>query len=282
MKETLNMLRRRLGPRLGRGETDAVIGLMFHSLLGWNRVDMLMHDDEELTPYIRGKIADMLARLEKGEPVQYVTGEAYFYGTFFKVDPRVLIPRPETAELVDMIVSRFSEASDLRVLDLCTGSGCVAIALARNLRFPEVVGVDISGGALEVAEENARMLSASNVTFAKHDVLTWRPGGADFDIVVANPPYVLDSERADMEPTVVEWEPAQALFVPDADPLRYYRAIADIALGALKPGGALYLEINPLESQALVSLLEKSGLTDVETVRDIHGRNRFIICRRPG
>lgn len=268
-------------PRLGRGEADAVIGLMFHSLLGWNRVDMLMHDDEELTPYIRGKIADMLARLEKGEPVQYVTGEAYFYGTFFKVDQRVLIPRPETAELVDMIVSRFSEASDLRVLDLCTGSGCVAIAIARNLRFPEVTGVDISRGALEVAHENARQLSASNVTFAERDVLTWRPDSADFDIVVANPPYVLDSERADMEPTVVEWEPAQALFVPDSDPLRYYSAITAIALGALKPGGALYLEINPLEAQALTELLEKSGFADVQTVRDIHGRNRFITCHRP-
>lgn len=280
MKETVYTLRHELVPLLGKGEADAVVSLIFHSLFGWNRVDMLIHDDQVLLPETRKRIADMLVRLKAGEPVQYVTGEAYFYGMFLKVDRSVLIPRPETAELVDMIVDRWGEKSDLSVLDLGTGSGCMAIALARNLKFPKVTALDFSAGALAVAKENARLMKAS-VDFVNGDMLSWRPEKESFDVIVSNPPYVCESEKREMEPTVLDWEPATALFVPDSDPLRYYKAIASIAGEGLRPGGMLYLEINPLHSDDLCDMLREKGFSDVVLSRDVHGRDRFVSCVKP-
>ena len=158
MKDTLIKLRRELRPLYGDRETEAIIIEIFHFLKGWNRVDLIMHEDKPLSDFVKGEVDGILKRLLKHEPIQYITGNAHFYGMDLHVTPDVLIPRPETAELVDRIVDDADGASDLKVLDLCTGSGCIAIALARNLKFADVDALDVSEGVLTVARGNAEEL----------------------------------------------------------------------------------------------------------------------------
>lgn len=272
-------MRRRLTPLYGEGEARAVIRAIFHALKGWGATEMIMHEGDELSPYMREKIEEILKRLEAGEPVQYVVGEAYFYGMDLRVRPGVLIPRPETAGLVDMVVADCS-GSDLRVLDIGTGSGAIAIALARNLRFPQVSALDASAAALEIARENASMLKAK-VKFIEADIFAWEPAPESFDVIVSNPPYVLESEKKEMSDSVLLHEPSEALFVPDSDPLVFYRRIADVGLEALTPGGRLYFEINPLTADALRQMLEDKGYSEIELEKDIHGRMRYARCRKP-
>ena len=266
-------------PLYGEGEAKAVMRAIFHALKGWGTTEMVIHEDDELSPYMRDKIEEILRRLEAGEPVQYVVGEAYFYGMDLHVGPGVLIPRPETAGLVDIIVADSPE-SDLRVLDIGTGSGAIAIALARNLKFPEVTAIDVSPVALKIARENANLMRA-RVDFVEADVFNWRPESEVFDIIVSNPPYVLESEKADMTSNVLLYEPAEALFVPDAEPLLFYRRISEIGKVGLKPGGRLYFEINPLSADALKEMLSANGYEDIVVEKDIHGRLRYARCRKP-
>lgn len=257
-----------------------MVELLFHRYKGWSRTDILMNDDKPLTAETVALLDAAIERILAGEPVQYVTGEAYFYGLWLKVDPRVLIPRPETAALVDIIVDWADRRADLDVLDLATGSGCIAVALARTLPFAKVEAIDISDGALRVAEENARRLGVK-VSFKEADLLEWSPQAESFDIIVSNPPYIALSEREAMEPTVKEHEPPGALFVPDSEPLLFYKPIARIAARALRPGGALFLEINPLYASQVADTLADAGLTGVEIRNDIYGRKRFAIASRP-
>jgi len=247
---------------------------MFHYLKGWNTVDIIMHEDASLSPFIKSEIDAILKRLVKHEPIQYITGEVRFHGMEMKVTPDVLIPRPETDELVDIIVSDAGETEDLRVLDIGTGSGCIAIALARSLRFPTVTAVDISDAALAVARENASNLKA-NISFIKEDILTDSPEGI-FDIIVSNPPYIDESEKSGMEPNVLDYEPKIALFVPDNNPLLFYKRIAEIAVRKLSPAGKLYFEINPRHANELSRYLNDCGFDDVQVIRDSFGKLRFI------
>lgn len=272
-------MRRRLTPIYGEGEAKAVIRAIFHALKGWGATEMVIHEGDDLSPYMHEKIEEILKRLEAGEPVQYVVGEAYFYGMDLHVRPGVLIPRPETAELVDMVVADCQE-SDLRVLDVGTGSGAIAIALARNLKFPQVTALDVSPAALDIARENARMLKA-RIEFVEADIFDWSPVPDSFDIIVSNPPYVLESEKKDMADNVLLHEPEEALFVPDADPLRFYSRIARIGREGLAGGGRLYFEINPLCAGDLKKMLEEEGYVEVELEKDIHGRMRYARCRKP-
>ena len=274
MKETIARLSSALIPLYGKGESDAIIRLIFHYFKGWNLTDMLIHQDEELSPYIKGEVEKILRRLLKYEPIQYITGEARFHGMELKVRPGVLIPRPETEELVDIIIDENKDREDLRVLDLCTGSGCIALALARNLPFSKVTGVDFSSETLEVAKENSDSLK-TKIELVKADIFDWKPTGK-YDIIVSNPPYVMDKEALTMERNVLDYEPHEALFVRDEDPLIFYSRIADIALESLEPGGKLYFEINPLEAEALKSLLQSKGFTDLTLLRDSSGKLRFL------
>lgn len=274
MRDTLRKLREILRPLYGNGETEAIIRIMFHYLKGWNTVDIIMHEDASLSPFIKSEIDAILKRLVKHEPIQYITGEVRFHGMEMKVTPDVLIPRPETDELVDIIVSDAGETEDLRVLDIGTGSGCIAIALARSLRFPTVTAVDISDAALAVARENASNLKA-NVSFIKEDILTVSPEGI-FDIIVSNPPYIDESEKSGMEPNVLDYEPKIALFVPDDNPLLFYKRIAEIAVRKLSPAGKLYFEINPRHADELSRYLTDCGFDDVQVIRDSFGKLRFI------
>lgn len=273
------MMREGLSSVYGKGEADAMIRLIFHALKGWSQTDIVINDSAEVSPFLRENVSDVIRRLQTGEPIQYILGEAYFYGMDLKVTPAVLIPRPETAELVDTIVGRFRDRNDLRVLDIGTGSGAIAIALSRNLPFSSVTAIDISEPALAVARENASNLSA-RIRFLHEDVFKWMPTKDSFDIIVSNPPYIDESEKAYMDRNVLEYEPHSALFVPDDNPLVYYSRIAEIASQALVADGALFFEINPRHCDDLCALLRHEGFDDVEVIRDIHRRNRFISAIR--
>ena len=252
--------------------------LTLESVTGWSRVDLLVDADKELGEVRVEAVKNIVARLLKHEPLQYILGYEDFMGLKIKVSPSVLIPRPETQELVNIIIDREAKASDLSVLDAGTGSGAIAVALSRNLRFARVMAIDNSDAALEVARSNAERLRTP-VTFVNADMLSLASlPGEPFDIIVSNPPYVLDSERTEMSANVLGHEPSAALFVPDSDPLRFYLALARYAAaGGLKPGGRLYFECNPLTIAALASRLE-ADFDEVETVRDSFGRQRFIIA----
>lgn len=250
--------------KFGATEARAMERVIFEDVLGLSPVDVAVNPDRGLPEFVGPKIEKILARLLGDEPLQYVVGRARFYGLEFEVTPDVLIPRPETAELVDMIVDRHGAQRDLRILDAGTGSGCIAVALARSLKFARITAIDISEAALGVARRNAAAMGV-NVDFVCADMLDCGLAGP-WDIIVSNPPYVMESERAEMEPHVADREPARALFVPDDEPMKFYDALLNYArrVGA----GAVYFEINPLCA---------SRFEGAEIVRDSFGRKRFAV-----
>lgn len=270
--------RARLETHYPPGEARAMVRVIFERLKGFTATDMAIKSDEEASDFIAGKVEQTVDRLIADEPIQYIFGVADFYGLEFKVTPDVLIPRPETAELVDIIVDENKERKELAVMDLCTGSGCIACSLARNLPFSNVSAVDISDAALAVAKENAAALKTT-VDFRHADVLHMDAQTGMYDIIVSNPPYIAEKEKAAMEANVLDHEPHSALFVPDSDPLLFYRAIAGYASESLKPGGSLYLEINPDYTDMLRDTLAKNGFTDIDIRRDSFGKNRFAVAK---
>ena len=272
-------MKERLASVVSPEEAQAMVRTIFGAFKGWTPVDIALKRDSTVSDFMTRKAMEAVERVVAGEPLQYVLGETRFYGNTLAVTPAVLIPRPETEELVDMIVSD-NTGEDLRVLDLCTGSGCIAVSLARALRFPVVTAVDLSAAALSVARENGKRLRVK-VDFRQEDVLSMRDDGSRYDIIVSNPPYVLDSERGQMSQRVLDHEPAMALFVPDSDPLRFYRAIVAYADDALVAGGRLYLEINPMEANAIRRLLAEAGVEESDVRRDMTGRERFAKARKP-
>ena len=254
------------------GELETVRKALSLELLG---ISELTYFTRETLPADRQRdlmLDAALARLAKGEPLQYVIGSTPFCGLTFKVDKRVLIPRPETAELVEWVAEESAYSGSL--LDIGTGSGCIAITLAHSLPAWKVQGWDISDGALEVACENSS-LNHTHVTFSKVNVLS-EPTIGGLDVIVSNPPYVMESERSGMESTVLDYEPHLALFVKDSEPLVFYRAIARLGLKALNPGGRLYFEINPLKASEMNKMLVEMGYHNVETRSDIFGKLRMI------
>lgn len=268
-----------LTPVYGEGEASWMLRTIFESLKGWDRVETAIRMNDEVSDYIVGKVDGIVARLLGGEPLQYILGEAYWHGLKLKVTPDVLIPRPETSELVDLIEDR-NDASDLAVLDLCTGSGCIAVALARALPFSRVTAVDISRPALAVAIENARGCKAK-VDFIEADVLRPLPfGDGTFDIVVSNPPYIAEKEKADMERNVLDHEPSIALFVPDTDPLRFYTPIAREGMRIARSGGQLWFEINPIYADDVRRMMSAEGWEDVTVLPDSSGKKRFALGRK--
>ena len=266
--------RKRLEPHYSDGEARALVREALYRLKGWTPVDLAVKADEPLSDFIQGKLNETVERLLLDEPIQYIFGRASFYGLDFLVTHDVLIPRPETAELVDLIVGSLGNQTDLRVADLCAGSGCIACALARNLPFSRVT-------AAKIARENASQLKV-NVTVKEADVLHLpAPASPLYDVIVSNPPYIAESEKPSVDANVLLYEPHQALFVPDSDPLLFYSAIGRYALKALEPGRSLYLEINPLHAGALRSMLTAQGWNDIDIRRDSSGKLRFATATSP-
>ena len=283
------------------GEAQAIVRTVLDVEFGMTLTDIICGKVNELSADEERKLEEIIIRLQKGEPVQYVLGEADFAGRTFHVEPGVLIPRPETAELCQWIeedmagkstVSSGDSSEDSpedssgnspqatddarRILDICTGSGCIAITLGLNIPNSEVTGWDISEDALRIAQGNVEMLKARNVRIEYQDALALPKAAEAADLIVSNPPYICEKEKADMEKNVLEHEPSLALFVPDEDPLKFYRAIAEYASSALKSGGALYFEINPIYEKETREMLLKLDFKDIETKEDAFGKKRMM------
>ena len=272
LKEAIEQLRAGLTGLYEPQELQAMIRVICEDVFNYDQVDVALRQESELPDFAPERIADIIARLRRHEPLQYIVGSARFHGHRFKVTPAVLIPRPETEQLVDLIVDE-NPGSDLRVLDIGTGSGCIAISLARALKFAQVDALDVSRDALAVARENAAALKVK-VRFFESDILSPQPPGR-YDIIVSNPPYVCWSEREAMERNVKDYEPGQALFVPDNDPLLFYKAIVPYAAQSLERGGRLYLEINQRFGNEVKRLLEDNGFDEVRIIEDTYGKVRF-------
>lgn len=274
VEQAVRTIRTALRPSYPAGEVEGFIRIIFRHLLHYEPVDILLRKDTVLPGFIPDKIDKVVEELKKSRPVQYIFNEARFHGHDFYVDGSVLIPRPETEELVDIIVDE-NGLSDLSVLDAGTGSGCIAISLALALKFPEVTAVDISEKALAVARRNAAALNARNINFVCRDMLDMPVEVGKYDIIVSNPPYIAESEKSGMYRNVLDYEPSGALFVPDDDPLRFYKALSRFGADALKPGGRLYFEINSRFPAEIKKMLDADGYVDVELLRDMQGLWRF-------
>ena len=273
LKEAIEILKTGLAGVAEPQEVQAMIRIICEDVFNYDQVDVALRQESELPDFAPQRIADIIARLRRHEPLQYIVGNARFHGHRFKVTPAVLIPRPETEQLVDLIIDE-NPGSDQRVLDMGTGSGCIAISLARALKFAQVDALDVSRDALAVARENAASLKVK-VRFFESDMLAPQPS-ASYDIIVSNPPYICWSEREAMESNVKDYEPGQALFVPDNDPLLFYKAIAPYAARSLERGGHLYLEINQRFGNEVKRLLEDNGFDEVRIIDDTFGNPRFV------
>ena len=272
-----------LTPLYDAGEAQAIVRTVLDVEYGMTLTDIICGKVNELSSDEERNLEEIIARLQNGEPVQYVLGEADFAGRTFHVEPGVLIPRPETAELCQWIeeeVSSLKADERKQILDICTGSGCIAITLGLNIPNSEVTGWDISEDALRIAQGNVEMLKARNVRIEYQDALMLPKAAETADIIVSNPPYICEKEKADMEKNVLEHEPSIALFVPDEDPLKFYRAIAEYASSALKSEGALYFEINPIYEKETREMLKELGFKDIETKEDAFGKKRMMKAKK--
>ncbi|WP_046243625.1 peptide chain release factor N(5)-glutamine methyltransferase [Hymenobacter terrenus] len=271
-----------LQPIYPEREAQAIAALVVEHLLHADSLQRLMRAQEQVPPETLAALLPLQTRLLAHEPVQYVLGTAHFEGMELEVTPATLIPRPETEELVNLIKQEQQGRPGLQVLDVGTGSGCLALALARMLPDVQVLAVDISAEALAVARRNA-VRYAPGVAFQQLDILHEMPTGlapGTLDILVSNPPYVRESERPLMRDNVLAWEPATALFVPDEDPLLFYRRLRDIGLALLRPGGGLYLEINEALGTETAALLQGNGYKSVRIMPDMFGKARVVCGRR--
>ena len=242
---------------------------------GFSTLELYGGKDKDISGKRRDVLNEMIRRLQKNEPIQYVLGVESFCGLSFEVNPNVLIPRPETAELVEWIVDEWRLKPSCRILDVGTGSGCIPVSLAKLLEAAQVESWDISEEALQVARRNCER-NGVNVLLRQQDVLTAFPEGVLYDVIVSNPPYIADGEKVSMDANVLEWEPSVALFVPDADPLLFYRKIGELALDMLAEGGALYFEINQAYGMETVSMLKALGYGQVELRKDGWGNDRMV------
>ena len=291
-----------LAEKYPQREAEQLMRILLEDLFDIDLKCQLMEPDLRIDEWQYHQLEESVKRLLSGEPVQYVTGIARFCDLILKVSPSVLIPRPETEELVQKICttslpchscegtcgskeSMGGGTKPMRIWDIGTGSGCIAIALAKHFENAEVIAFDISEDALQIAKKNAESNDV-NVTFVQDDVLN--PQSEFFnqpvDLVVSNPPYVCDSERATMENNVLDWEPGSALFVPDNDPLRFYRQILRMAKNQLTPNGQIWFEINEQMGEEMLLLCHELGFAEAEILLDYIGKPRFCCalgCAKP-
>ena len=262
-------------------EAESFFHLVLEDFKKLKRVDLALEPDLKFSADELIQWNTVLELLLKEIPIQYILGKAHFYGLEFEVSPSVLIPRPETEELVDWILSenpKIQKSDDLKILDIGTGSGCIAISLAKNLPEAKVSAIDVSGKALEVAKRNAS-LNDVNVTFIQQNILETENLPETFDVIVSNPPYVRNLEKEEIKNNVLENEPHLALFVDDHDALIFYRKIVDLAIKNLSKNGQLYFEINQYLAKETMDLLETSGFSHMELRKDIYGNNRMVFGR---
>lgn len=262
-------------------EINAITNLIFKTLFGMDRLHIHINADSIMPSDSRNRFIEIARELKTGKPIQYILGETFFYGCTIKVNNATLIPRPETEELVDLILKENRDFKG-KITDVGTGSGCIAISLKKNLSSAEVTGLDISENALEVARSNA-LLNEAAVSFIRCDILHIDQAKVPFcDIIVSNPPYVTESEKQHMRRNVLDFEPHKALFVPESDPLVFYRAIINYSEKTLTPGGKIYLEINEAKGNDVLQLLDLAGFNEIKIITDLNGKNRFVKGKKNG
>lgn len=257
-------------------EIDQLIYLIFNHLLNYSKIDIHLNAESPVSEDIYQQSHAIVSQLKEYKPIQYILGKTEFYGMDMIVNNNVLIPRQETEELVDWII-RNKKDNKLWILDIGTGSGCIAIALAKNITGSIVDAVDISTHALEIAQKNAD-LNRVEINFFSSDILkpATYPLSVKYDVIVSNPPYIRNSERNHIHRNIIDFEPHQALFVSDDDPLIFYRCIAEFGLNHLEMDGEIYLEINENFSNEVKTLFSNSGYRNIEIRKDINGKNRMV------
>lgn len=278
VSQTVRALKDSLRPLYPDGEVNFIIRIIFEKLMNYSRTDILVRGDNIMDPGTSTRIQHIVDELKSGKPIQYIFGEARFYGRDFLVNSHTLIPRPETEQLIDLI-DKDNKDTDLRVIDIGTGSGCIAVTLARILRFPIVDALDISKEALAVTAENAAKFKVK-INLINADIFTYQ-SDVIYDIIVSNPPYICTEEKKDMEMNVLDYEPHSALFIPDDNPLLFYKRITEFACTNLKRGGSIYFEINPRFAEDVKQLLIDAGMERVKIHEDIYFKLRFVSAWRP-
>ena len=292
VSSVIKYYREQLSGIYDKEEIENFILYSFEAFMGFNRTDLVMRANETMSESMLLKFNFAVKDLKKRKPIQYILGYTIFYGLKIKVDERVLIPRQETEELVSLVIkdqeARIktqesvpgSQDNGIRILDIGTGSGCIPIALKKNLPSAQVDALDVSQGALELAKENAIANDAA-VRFIHTDILDPAAAGkvGKYNVIVSNPPYVLHSEKETMHANVLENEPHLALFVNDEDPLLFYRVIMSLAKTNLDPAGELYFEINEQQGDALLKLAGEMGFSKVQLVKDINSKNRILYVK---
>ncbi len=277
-RQIISALRSSLDGLYDPRERDAVVDRLCGDKYGFDRFGALLEPDREVEGIDEAAFRDDCRRLSEGCPVQYVTGRAEFCGMNFMVGPAVLVPRAETEQLVRLAAADLTALRSPRVLDVGTGSGAIAVALSLTAHA-QVTAVDVSADALAFAARNA-LLNHAEVDFVKADIFSWEPPEAIFDMVISNPPYIPLSERALLHRNVRDYEPGEALFVPDDDPLKFYRRIGRVAREALKSGGVLWFEAHERYAAAVAELLVAEGFEGTQVIDDSFGKPRFVRCRR--
>jgi release factor glutamine methyltransferase len=259
-------------------EIQSFFNILSEKYLNLSRIEIALNPEKEISKENTEKFQAALLRLKNYEPIQYIIGETEFYGFPFKVNKHTLIPRPETEELVEWILSN----SEFRIqnsefLDIGTGSGCIAISLAKNLPNAQISALDISEEALKVAQQNSE-LNKVKVDFIQTDILKTKTLQKKYDVIVSNPPYVRELEKKQMQQNVLKYEPDSALYVKDKDPLLFYRVISQLAKNHLKANGKLFFEINEYLADELTELLKSEGFQNIEIKKDIFGKDRMLKC----
>ncbi len=278
IKDIVKFFKEELQDLYDEREVKSFVNLVMQEFTGLDYTQLLMSDDKTVSESVMLKIKFAINDLKVYKPVQYILGKTIFYDLGFIVNPSVLIPRPETEELVHWIISDYkNNLNFIDIIDIGTGSGCIPVALKSNLELSKVFAIDISKDALKVAELNA-LKNQMDIQFRLLDIFETEKWSQlpMFDIVVSNPPYVCESEKEQMQANVLEYEPHLALFVDNDNPLIYYNIIADFAREKLKPSGCLYFEINESLAYETIELLEAKGFFKSEIRKDMQGKNRFI------
>lgn len=279
MHPVFTYIKQQLCPVYEPREADAMARIILTEWFGVSTTALFTDKDNYFTPAQNAEVENILTRLLNHEPLQYIIGKVQFMDCTLKVTPDVLIPRPETAELIQWIISECTNKR-LHLLDIGTGSGCIPIAIGHSQPQLQIEAWDISEAALQVASENADS-NHVQIRFKQVDILSKHLPDTQYDIIVSNPPYITEAEKVDMEANVLDWEPHLALFAPHDDALIFYRHIAQYALDKLNAGGLLFFECNRVYALPVVQYLEQNGFTDVEVRKDLSGNDRMIKAIRP-
>ncbi len=275
MQTTIQYIKNELKDVYPESEVQGLTRIVLEHITGWNYTQQQLNQQNKIPESAKQEIVTIVERLKNYEPVQYILGETEFFGMKLKLSPEVLIPRPETEELVKLVLDRNTNRRP-RILDIGTGSGCIALALKYHLKEAQVSGVDVSEMALEIAKENAK-LNQLEVEYFYADILRWEDfKWGHYDIIVSNPPYVRESEKIQMQKNVIAYEPHNALFVSDNDPLIFYRKIITFAIKYLSKNGSLFFEINENLGKEMYELFNALGFRKIEVLNDINGKKRMI------